>query len=209
MIGAKYYRWTIIGTHAPSRPRTWICQCECGQIREHRRHEILSGNCRSCGCLRRDTLASLGLGRHRLTRTPTWTAWQGMHRRCRETKRRDWARYGGRGIVVCERWRLFENFLEDMGLCPQGMSLDRIDMNGNYKPGNCRWATQIQQQRNRSSNRPITAFGETKLAVEWLSDPRCQPNRTAMYRRLVLGWPDERIITEPMRPDCRRALRAS
>ena len=81
--------------------------------------------------------------------TRTYHAWKSMHQRCRSSTRADWPRYGGRGIIVCERWNRFENFLADMGASPPELSLDRINNDGNYEPGNCRWATREQQTRNR------------------------------------------------------------
>src|SRR5215831_4299075 len=84
--------------------------------------------------------------------TPTYHAWKSMLQRCSNPKRADWRRYGRRRIVVCQRWRRFENFLADMGACPDGLTLDRIDNFGNYEPGNCRWASWEQQYRNRRPN---------------------------------------------------------
>ena len=117
--------------------------------------------------------------------------------------------YGGKGITVCERWRdSFENFLSDMGLRPDGCSLDRIDNGGNYEPDNCRWATAIEQQRNKDNNHHLTAFGETKPLVAWPEDSRCEANLTALVKRIQAGWPEEQAITQPMKNDRRRIRRA-
>lgn len=90
---------------------------------------------------------------HGMYGTATYRSWSDMHTRCSNPRFKDFAAYGGRGITVCERWRSFEDFYTDMGERPAGTTLDRIDTNGNYEPGNCRWATQCQQQRNRTNNK--------------------------------------------------------
>lgn len=90
-----------------------------------------------------------------------------MRHRCRNPKNEAWHRYGGRGITVCERWDKFENFIADMGPCPPGLTLDRENNDGNYEPGNCRWATSTQQNGNRCDTNWITHSGKTMCAADW------------------------------------------
>jgi hypothetical protein len=99
-------------------------------------------------------MTSHGHTRNR-TVTPTYRAWVNMMTRCGNPKASQYARYGGRGIKVCDRWLKFENFAADMGECPAGLSLEREDNDGNYQPDNCRWATKVEQCRNRSSSRAV------------------------------------------------------
>lgn len=101
----------------------------------------------------------------------TYYAWQSMKNRCRRKGRKDYKHYGGRGISVCERWNnSYAHFLEDMGECPDGMSLDRKDNDGNYEPANCRWVTQAYQIANRRITKKITFNGQTKTATEWAKE---------------------------------------
>ncbi len=129
------------------------------------------------------------------TCTKIYRLWCHMRERCYSTACKDYQRYGGRGIVVCERWHTFDNFLIDMGECPSGLTLERIDNNGNYEPKNCRWATVRQQANNRRNNRFITIDGDTKRMHEWLQIYGV--SYTGMRHRLSVGLSLEEAITKP------------
>jgi hypothetical protein len=120
-----------------------------------------------------------------------------MVQRCTYTKHRHYARYGGRGITICERWQKFENFLADMGERPTGLCLERIDNDKGYCPENCKWTTQTAQNRNRAGyNVTLTAFGETLCASEWAA--KYGMSVQALLRRLRAGWPVEKAISAPL-----------
>ncbi len=123
--------------------------------------------------------------------SPTYNSWCGMKHRCTDL---EYQNYGGRGITVCDRWLKFENFFEDMGERPEGMTLDRIDNDGDYKPGNCRWATRKEQHRNRSDNHLLTFKGETHCMSEWAEVLRVPRDR--IRGRIRNGWTVERTLTE-------------
>jgi hypothetical protein len=120
-----------------------------------------------------------------------------MKLRCYDLDHKNHADYGGRGIVVCDRWRnSFENFLADMGLCPDGLMLDRIDNERNYEPGNCRWTDYKHQQRNRRSNTKLTFNGETLCIVEWAE--KLGISQYTISMRLQRGWTTEKALTIPV-----------
>jgi len=124
----------------------WLCGCDCGKLVHVKTGHLNNGNTQSCGCFHREVVSQV---RHGHTRSSTYVCWANMIQRCRNSRRLDYPNYGGRGIIVCDEWLDFENFLADMGEKPQHMSIDRIDNDGNYEPGNCRWATAGQQRANR------------------------------------------------------------
>jgi hypothetical protein len=117
-----------------------------------------------------------------------------MLRRCFNPNNADFKCYGGRGITVCERWKKYENFLADMGEAPAGLSIDRIDNDKGYYPGNCRWATTAEQNGNKRSTVRITANGKTKTRMEWARAIGVHP-ATIRYR-VKRGWDPVRAATE-------------
>jgi hypothetical protein len=144
----------IVGRSA-DRKVLWRCQCDCGQAVIVRSSKLTTGHTESCGCLVGDQLRERKLvhGHKRRAKvggqSRTYTTWSCMKRRCQSVENSNYRFYGGRGIKVCERWQTFENFLADMGERPAGKTLDRIEVNGNYEPGNCKWSTHSEQVRNR------------------------------------------------------------
>lgn len=172
-IGAKYNRLTILREVDPivkndkgHLKRYVECLCECGVVKNYEFREVIYGSTQSCGCLKRENAYKT----HGLSKTSTYDIWNGIKARCFNPNNDAYKYYGKRGITMCERWKdSFENFLEDMGMRPSDeYSIDRIDFNGNYEPKNCKWATRIEQARNKSNNRLIKYGNHTKTFAEWV-----------------------------------------
>ncbi len=153
ILGERYGRLTVLARVAPRKGKvTYSCRCDCGATVVTLSSYLRRGDTRSCGCLKREetvlrftTHGHAGANKN----TPTHNSWRAMHERCRLPSHPAFKNYGGRGIKVCSRWALFENFLLDMGERPNKLTLDRVDVNGDYEPSNCRWATHAEQVANR------------------------------------------------------------
>lgn len=129
---------------------------------------------------------------------PGYMVWAQMKYRCMDPKAAGYKNYGGRGIKVCERWMVFANFISDMGVPPKGMTLDRWpDANGDYEPGNCRWATPLQQSRNKRNNLMLTAFGRTQCLAAWAEEFAIRKD-TLGHRIHKQGMTLEQAVTAPV-----------
>jgi len=151
LTGKKFGRLLVI-RKIPNNKGTranWLCLCDCGKDHEVDSYHLSYGKTQSCGCLQKER-ASLANKKHGMTQTPEFETWMRMISRCTNINNQDYSNYGGRGIKICDRWiESFKNFYNDMGERPQGTSLDRIDVDGDYSPDNCRWANLYIQSLNK------------------------------------------------------------
>lgn len=204
-VGDVHGRLTIVETFlrlrngAPGRGSRLfvVAKCECGKT-----VTVNSTNFGrrtfSCGCLMRERASEANIT-HGMARTREHTIWLGIRARCLNPAHEAFPSYGGRGITVCATWReSFEAFFRDMGPCPDGLSIDRIDNNGQYSPENCRWATKKDQANNRRSNRIISFNGRSLTLTEW-ADVTGLPYDTLKQRFTKLGWSPDRALTTAVR----------
>ena len=179
--------------------------CKCGKKGRCLLTAIMQGKQKSCGCLKAKLASSrmtdYNKGGHGLSNHRLYRIWAAIKTRCLNHKVECYKDYGGRGIRICEQWKNdFKSFYDwsiENGY-KEGLSIDRIDVNGNYKPDNCRWATHKEQADNRrnSIKKEITAFGETKSVHDWSNDKRCTVNVGTILYRIGAEWEAERAITQ-------------
>jgi hypothetical protein len=193
----------VLLAEAPMRNkyhRRVYAQCDCGNLADVGLPEIKNGKTQSCGCGRVQHAHASGGKTSR-----TYSTWRAMKARCLNPKHPGYAEYGGRGIAICQQWiDSFENFLTDMGERPARMTLDRFpDVNGNYQPGNCRWATVRDQQNNRRFTVIIEHRGIKKALTEWADEIGITSE--SLYKRIqVYGWSPEKALETPNRKYVRK-----
>jgi len=165
----------------------WLCLCVCGTYKSLRASDLVQEKIKSCGCEHRSRIGYASKT-HGLSKTRTYGIWQAMRNRC-DRIHQD---YSCRGITYDQRWKVFENFLEDMGEAAEGMSIDRIDVNGNYHKDNCRWATREQQANNTRANVFIEWNGKRQTRAQWEREFGMRP--TTLRSRIRAGWPMKRVM---------------
>lgn len=209
--GMKFGRLTVVGYDSRSKNGSsrWMCNCDCGKAIITRSDSLRSGSTLSCGCISREKASErvrAFFTTHGLRHTPIYESWAAMKARCTNPRNPSYRNYGGRGIAVCSSWiSSFEAFLSDMGPRTDGTSLDRIDVDGNYEPSNCRWASSKTQQRNRRNNRHISVNGETKTCAEWAEIKGLRLG--TLWNRLDLGWSDADAVLTPILNQSEQARR--
>jgi hypothetical protein len=198
LTGRKVNDITVVSRAGSNKDgqATWNCICVCGNTFIIAGNGIRRGYTRDCGCKKGERI-SASVRKHGMRHTKEYRAWTHIKDRCYRKSDSGFYLYGGRGIVVCDRWlESFENFFEDMGVAPSPKhSLDRIDNSGDYCKENCRWATIVEQARNKRNVRKITFNNTTKTIPEWAEEIGISAK--ALYKRVVTyGWDIERALTK-------------
>jgi hypothetical protein len=196
LTGQKFHMWTVIELieEQHNGHRYWKCKCDCGTIKNVQVSQLTTGRSKCC--------KKHGKGmkpRHGRCKTKVYRSWTHMRNRCNNTKNERYESYGGRGIKVCERWDIFENFLADMGEPPgKNYSIERTDNNGDYTPENCQWASAKEQANNRSNRRTFEYKGEHKTLNELAEINGLAPS-TVESRISQRGWSIDKAVETPAR----------
>lgn len=198
MTGQVFGHLTVLSRVPATGQARWLCACRCGKETIQAGYDLRKGVVKSCGCMKKERLGAYSKT-HGMTGTREYMAWVNMRNRCLRPGVRGYERYGAVGITVCRTWaNSFENFFSDMGACPNGHTLDRIDNSKGYDPSNCRWAPLSVQSNNKNRIKVATFNGATKSIAEWCRELNL-PHRTIRARIYELGWQPEIALTTPIR----------
>ncbi|MEW5569731.1 hypothetical protein [Rossellomorea marisflavi] len=205
LTGNKYNRLTVISfSHMKGKHSYWNCKCTCGKDKTARSDCLKNDTVKSCGCLNREAKRTT----HGLSKTKLYHVWAGMKDRCYNENSHGFTYYGSRGINVCEQWKNdyieFHKWAFESGY-KEGLTIERINVNGNYDPSNCKWITQEEQTRNMTSSRKITYDGKTQTISEWARELKI--NRVTLNCRLRV-WSIEDALTRPVESKVQRLSKA-
>lgn len=181
------------------RVRVCLVRCACGSEFQTRIYNLVRGDTTSCGCARRERIIAFKQT-HGESKGPLYAKWITIRLRCQNPRNAYYAIYGGRGITVCTAWDTSFEAFRDWAIAhgyEPGLTIERIDVNGNYTPENCCFTPMSKQAMNKRNNRMLSCWGEMKPLAEWLRDPRCVVGRGALEKRLTYGWPLEQALTCP------------
>jgi hypothetical protein len=198
IVGKKYNNWTVLSRFRGDTGK-WMaqCKCSCGSIKTVFIDNIIRGKSQSCGCLRVEVCGN-NFRTHGGRFSKEYAVWCNMKSRCYNPRVKKYKNHGGRGIKVCDRWlESFENFYADIGKIPKGMTLDRIDNDGDYEPGNWRLATQREQCNNKGNNHWVAYKGETKTVAQW--ERHLGMRAGTLKSRLYRGWSEEKALNDFVR----------
>lgn len=190
ITGERFGRLTVKGVGVRVRGIfAWFCVCDCGASLSVETGALKSGNTTSCGCFHKEQRVKAQTT-HGMHRHPAYRSWTAMKKRCDIPSNIGYQDYGGRGISYCQEWKLFEGFWADMGpTWAEGMSIDRIDSDGNYEPSNCKWSTPKEQANNRRDNVVATLPDGQRMNITQAAD-YYGLDRRAVYARIRYGWPE-------------------
>lgn len=201
LTGQKFGRLTVEGfSHLDKHHKGhWQCRCECGAAVDVETHQLKCGKTKSCGCWKND-VNSKRLKKHGCEPKRLYWIWGGIIQRCTNRNASEYKHYGGRGITVCDEWRYSFDAFRFWALVngyAEGLSIDRIDNDGNYCPENCRWADNATQSRNRSDNHLITYDGRTQTVSDWANELNIC--KQTVIKRSERNWPLDKPIPRPGR----------
>lgn len=200
MIGKKFGRLTVIerAENAKNGKTKWKCICECGNCVIVEGRHLRKGETKSCGCYHRERVAKANT-KHSGYKTRLYYIWKSIKERCYNENNKHYKDYGGRDITMCESWKdSFESFRDwavENGYSDE-LSIDRIDVDGNYEPSNCRWATEKEQANNKRNNRLLTYEGKTQTMAQW-ADELGFSYHTIVSRLCTYGWTVEEALSTP------------
>jgi hypothetical protein len=205
--GQRYGRLVAIEFACKSRTgcHKWQFQCDCGRIVVSISQNVLRGLTQSCGCLHAEI--SSRPATHGMSKTREYSSWSAMRARCTNPKAHQYIYYGERGITIADRWNSFEAFYSDMGPRPPKTTLDRIENDGNYEPGSCRWATRREQRRNRRDTKKVSMHGRTISVAEAAESLGLQYRRLKSRMRSGMSFDEATALDERKCVVCRKSLR--